>query len=137
KEWPGTFEIVDKKGYFWRAAKSVLQKSEDRAVILLHLRGPRPAGDTTELFFRYHLTGAKTMQIVLVNRTAKAKHTVTLKGLEQGRWAEAVVNFNKDGRGDGKPSAPKRDDLIDEIHFLLSPEADLLLDDVLLYAPGK
>jgi inosine-uridine nucleoside N-ribohydrolase len=138
KEWPGTFEIVDKKGYFWRAAKSVPQKQGGKAWIQLGLRGERPAGDATELFFRYHLTGADTMEVVLVNRTAKVNHTVTLKGLEKGRWAEAIVNFNKAGRGaDGKPSAPQRDDRIDEMQFLLPQGAELLVDDVLLYAPGK
>src|SRR5262249_54775745 len=56
KEWPGTFDI-DKKGYFGNAAKSVPNGAQG-SWIRLHLRGERPLGDATQLFFRYHLAGA-------------------------------------------------------------------------------
>jgi hypothetical protein len=138
KEWLGSFEIVDKQGSFWRAARSVPREPQGAPWIQLKLRGERPAGATTELFFRYRLTGADAVDAVLVNRTAKASHTVTLKGLKEGQWAEARADFTRDGRGaDGKPSAPRLNDGIDEIHFLLPRGAELLVDDVLLYAPGR
>jgi purine nucleosidase len=138
KEWPGTFEIVDKKGFFWKAARSVSQEPQGTPWIQLKLRGQRPAGLTTELFFRYHLTGADTMKMVLVNRSAGVHHIVALHRLVQGRWANTLVNFTREGRGeDGRPSAPRRDDGIDEIRFLLSRGAELLVDDVLLYASGN
>jgi inosine-uridine nucleoside N-ribohydrolase len=127
KEWPGTFEIVE-NGYFWKAARSVPRESGE-PWIRLHLRGQRPAGAATELFFRYRLQGADSLRVVLVNRSAKSQHTATLDRLEQGRWAEATASFPKDG--------PHAGDGIDEIHFLLPRGAELLLDDVLLYAPGK
>jgi inosine-uridine nucleoside N-ribohydrolase len=130
KEWPGTFDIVD-KGYFWKAAKSV-PRQPDGAWIRLHLRGERPLGAVTHLTFRYQLTGAREMRVALVNRTTKDTHVVTLKELEQGAWAEATVDFS-----DAKAAPPRLGDRVDEIHFLLPDGAVLLVDDVLLYAPGK
>ncbi|HKI31734.1 MAG TPA: hypothetical protein VKA46_07690 [Gemmataceae bacterium] len=128
KEWPGTFEIVDKQGSFWKAAKSVDNLDLGGPSIRLHLRGERPCGETTQLFFRYRLTGAETMRVGLVNRTAKKTHTVELTKLTTGEWAEATTDFTE-----GKPRAGDR---VDEIHFLLPKGAELLVDDVLLYEPG-
>jgi inosine-uridine nucleoside N-ribohydrolase len=129
KEWPGDFEIVDKRGYFWKAARSVPGPG-GRPCIRLNLRGPRPAGETTELFFRYHLSGADRLRVAVVKAGTKEVHTVPLTGLKQGAWAEATVNFNKDGA-----AAPSRKDRLGEIRFLLPDDAELLADDVLLYAP--
>jgi inosine-uridine nucleoside N-ribohydrolase len=137
KEWPGTFEIVDKRGYFWRAARSVPREGGDSSWIQLKLRGKRPAGAATELFFRYHLAGADAMKVILLNPTTGAQHSVTLTSLEQGRWVEATVNFTRDGGGQDRPAMSRRDDEFDEIRFFLARGAELLLDDVLLYAPGK
>jgi len=62
---------------------------------------------------------------------------VKLKQLEQAKWAERTVDFSAAGKGkDGVP-APRRDESIDEIQFLLPRGAELMVDDVLLYAPGK
>jgi inosine-uridine nucleoside N-ribohydrolase len=128
KEWPGTFEITtDKEGYFWKAAKSVPNADTGSQWIRLHLRGERPVGDATELFFRYRLTGADTMQVRLVNRTAKSTRTVELKELKKGEWAAATADLTR---------GAKRGDRVDEIHFLLPKGAELLIDDVLLYEPG-
>jgi inosine-uridine nucleoside N-ribohydrolase len=129
KEWPGTFEIVDKQGSFWKAAKSVDNPDLGGPSIRLHLRGERPCGEATQLFFRYRLSGAETMRVALVNRTAKTTHTVELKKLKAGEWAEATADF-----GGEKLRAGAR---VDEIHFLLPKGAELLVDDVLLYEPGR
>jgi inosine-uridine nucleoside N-ribohydrolase len=125
KEWPGDFEIVDKKGFFWKAARSVENKETGTPWIRLHLRGERPLGASTELFFRYHLSGGKSMRVLLVNRKAKSRHEVVLKDLTVGRWAEATADFGK-----------HRGERADEIHFLLPGAAELLIDDLLLYEPG-
>jgi inosine-uridine nucleoside N-ribohydrolase len=132
KEWPGTFEIVDKAGNFWKAARSVDNTDLGAPWIRLHLRGERPLGDATHLFFRYRLSGADSMRVRLVNRTAKDTHTVELKGLKSATWSQATVDFS-----DGSPGKPKRGDRGDEILFLLPKGADLLIDDVLLFEPGK
>ena len=87
-----------KKGYFWKAAKSVENPKLDAPWIRLHLRGERPLGETTQLFFRYRLEGADALKVVLVNRTQKTNHVVELKDLKKGDWAEATVDFNAAGK---------------------------------------
>jgi purine nucleosidase len=131
KEWPGDFEIVE-KGYFWKAARSVENKETKSPWIRLGLRGQRPLGASTRLFFRYRLTGGKSMRIGLVNRTAKTTHVVELKDLDEGKWSEVTADFTASAKG----VKPRRGDRTDEIHFLLPKEAELMIDDVLLYEPG-
>jgi inosine-uridine nucleoside N-ribohydrolase len=131
KEWPGTFDIVPKKGTFWNAARSVDNPELGGPSLRLHLRGERPLGETTHLFFRYQLTGADSLRIGLVNRTAKETQFVELKGLTKDQWAGATVDFT-----DAKPKKPQAGDKVDEIHFLLPKGAELLIDDLLLYEPG-
>jgi hypothetical protein len=138
QEWPGTFEIVSKKPPLtWKAAKSVPDPKRDAAWIRLHLRGQRPLGEVTHLRFRYLLTGADTMRVLLVNRSIKDTHVIDLKKLEMGQWAEPVLDFTADSRrGDGSDGKPGKGDRVDEIQFLLPKGAELLVDDVLLYEPG-
>jgi inosine-uridine nucleoside N-ribohydrolase len=132
KEWPGTFAIVPKKGGSWKAAKSVANKDLGAPWIRLHLRGERPLGEKTELFFRYHLSEATMMRVRLVNGKAKTAREVELKGLKTGAWAEVTADFTAK-RKSGKLGAR---DSVDEVHFLLPRGAELLVDDVLLYEPG-
>jgi hypothetical protein len=128
-EWPGSFEIVDKEGYFWKAARSVENADTKTPWIRLGLRGERPLGEGTQLFFRYELTGAESMRVRLVNSKTRVSHEVDMKGLKNGEWAEATADFTGDAR-------PKHGHRVDEIHFLLPRGAVLLVDDVVLYEPG-
>ena len=74
--------------------------------------------------FRYRLSGADSLRVVLVHRGTKSDRTVDVKGLKKGEWAEETVTFP------GKiPPGTKAD----EVQFLLPQGAELLLDDVLLY----
>src|SRR5262249_35717288 len=126
KEWPGTFDIVDKAGSFWKAAKSVDNPELGGPSIRLHLRGERPLGDATQLFFRYRLTGTESLRVRLVNRATNKTYMAELKDLKTGAWAETTADFTA-----------KSGERVDEIHFLLPKGAELLIDDVLLYEPGK
>ncbi len=136
KEWPGTFEIVDHKPpLLWKAARSVKNDELGASWIRLHLRGERLLGETTHLQFRYQLSGADSMRVLLVNRAAKDTHTIELKGLKNGEWAETNVDFSA-AKGDKGSAALHKGDRVDEIHFLLPRGSELLLDDVLLYEPG-
>jgi inosine-uridine nucleoside N-ribohydrolase len=126
KEWPGDFEIAVGKGYFWHAARSVKNTETGAPWVRLHLRGRRPLGAATRLSFRYRLTGADGLRVVLINCTAKKEHTVNLTGLRQSAWAEATADFGLTRKGDQ----------VDEIRFLLPKGAELLLDDVLLFEPN-
>jgi hypothetical protein len=108
----------------WKAARSVVEPKSGRPWIRLSLRGERPLNETTRLRFRYHLSGADSLRVVLVNRATKTSRTLDLKGLKKEAWAEETVTFP------GKVAPGTR---ADEIHFLLPPRAEVLLDDVLLY----
>lgn len=133
QEWPGTFAIAPKKGYFWNAAESVDISDLGGPALRINLRGQRPLGEATHVFFRYQLKGAASLRVVLVNLTTKQNHTVELKGLKAGGWADATADFT----ADGQPGKPKKGDRVDEVQFVLPPGGELLLDDVLLYEPGK
>ena len=125
KEWPGDFEIVPGKGYFWHAARSVANKDNGAPWLRLHLRGERILGAATRLSFRYRLTGADSVRVVLGNGK-KGEHVIELTGLKQGTWAKATADFGRTRTGDK----------VDEIRFLLPKGAELLVDDVLLYEPN-
>jgi hypothetical protein len=126
KEWPGRFDIVPKKGYFWHAARSVEDADSGGAVLRVNLRGERPLGEATSLFFRYQLTGADSLRVTLANGKT-AGQPVELKKLEQGRWAEATVDFAEANRP-GKAAT--------DLEFRLPKGAELQIDDLLLYVPG-
>jgi inosine-uridine nucleoside N-ribohydrolase len=138
QEWPGDFAIVAKeKPLTWKAARSVLNSRQKIPWIRLHLRGPRPLGKITQLFFRYHLTKADHMRVLLVNRTVKDAHVIAVKGLTRGKWLEATLDFSQDSRrADGSTGKPRQGEQVDEIQFLLPRGAELLVEDVLLYEPG-
>ena len=123
KEWPGSFEIAPKQGYFWHAAKSAPHpEDKNLAWINLGLRGARPVGAATHLFFRYKLGGADAIRLSVGSRQ------LDLKGLKKGEWAETIVDL-------GKSLMNERS--VRELRFVVPAEAQLLIDDLLLYEPGK
>lgn len=136
KEWPGTFEIVEHKPPLTgKAAKSVVNPETKSAWIRLHLRGIRMMGDTTHLSFRYHLSRADSMRVVLLNRTTEDTHSLELKAKKREEWNTDLLDFtrtkgNKNGKELGKG------DGVDEIHFLIPEGAELMLDDILFYERG-
>jgi hypothetical protein len=123
KEWPGDFDIVPQQGYFWHAAKSV-PGPDGQPRIRLSLKGERTLGAATQLTFRYRLTGADAMQVLLIHSAGKQSQRAELKGLKKDDWGEVTVDFNT------APGAKA-----DELHFLLPKGAELLLDDLLVYEP--
>jgi hypothetical protein len=130
KEWPGSFEIVEKKKpHSGRVARSVNDPASGNPWIRLHLRGERPVGLSTHLRFRYHLTGAGGMRIGLFTGATRAAPPTTLVGLTQDAWAETTVDFGGSGL--------HPDDRVDEIRFLLPRGAELLVDDILLFEPER
>jgi inosine-uridine nucleoside N-ribohydrolase len=125
KEWPGTFEIAQKEGYFWNAAKSVPHADKQNAWIHLGLRGERPVGEVTHLFFRYKLQGADTIRVSLGPQSDKQ---IELKGLKKDAWAETTVNLN--------PLLTRRTTMGDIVFYVPAP-ATLWIDDLLLFEPGR
>jgi inosine-uridine nucleoside N-ribohydrolase len=140
KEWPGDFEIVPDQGYFWRAARSVENKSADNksagaAWIRLGLRGPRRLGSATHFSFRYRLTGTDRLSLSLVDAVNKRSVTADAQGLKTGQWAQAMVEFpiaKRSGPSERKDGEHNDIAQADEIHFHLPKGAILLIDDVLL-----
>ena len=130
KEWPGDFEIVPhEKPRTWKAAKSVTNTETGEPWIRLSLRGDRRLGATTELFFRYRLTGAESMRVELVGTNSKLEPKREAKDLKKGEWAEATLSFTS--------PEPKKELHVNEIRFRLPKGAELWIDDVLLYVPGE
>jgi inosine-uridine nucleoside N-ribohydrolase len=132
KEWPGSFTIAPKQGYFWNAARSVAHPTLNVPWIQLDLRGERPIGDATHLFFRYKLEDADTLKVSLASPKLKTPVTTMLKDLKQGEWAEATIDWDAVA-----PGSLRNGDSVREIQFVLPAGAQLLIDDVLLYEPGK
>ena len=127
KEWPGSFEIDPKKGYFWHAAKSVPHPEDKKlAWISLGLRGERPVRGETHLFFRYKLDGAESIQVSI--ESADRKSLASLTDLKKGEWAQKILEFTFG-------ALPPRD--LRQIMFVLPAGATLRIDDLLLYEPGK
>jgi hypothetical protein len=60
---------------------------------------------------------------------------VDVKDLEMGQWADATVDFNGDPAKKNGPTLASG--FADEVHFLIPANAELLVDDLLLYEPGK
>lgn len=132
KEWPGTFEIAQKEGHFWHAAKSVVDPSKKFAEIHIELRGERSFSPNTEIFFRYKLNGDDKVIVVLESGQGK-KVVVTMDGFKQNEWADAIVGLNKKL----PPTAKEITSLTGVTFILFSPRATLWIDDLLLYEPGK
>lgn len=131
KEWPGNFEIDQKKGYFWNAAKSVPHpKLQNQAWINIGLRGERPIGDATHLSCRYKLAGADRMKVQLESPTLAEPAAFELKNLRD-EWSALDVSVDN--------AAPKRlpkGASVREISFLIPASATLWIDDLLLHEPG-
>jgi hypothetical protein len=126
KEWPGTFEIAEKKGVFWHAARGVKSGEGKEVIVRLDLRGKRPLGENIELFFRYRHTGANRMDVILVGIDFGYGWGI---GMKHGEWQEETLKV--------KSGSFNRGNLVYEIWFELPNGGELLVDDVLLYEPGK
>jgi hypothetical protein len=96
--------------------------------IRLGLRGARRLGALTHLSCRYRLTGADSLQVALVDSASKRSVATEVRGSDKDRWAQTVAEF---------AAASSGLEQADEVHFRLPKGAVLLLDDVLLYEPGR
>ena len=133
KEWPGSFEIDQKKGYFWHAAKSVPHPTlKDSAWIKVGLRGDRPVGDATHLFFRYKLEGADSMKVLVESPNLVEPAATLLKDLKQGEWASVTVDIDR-----AAPKRLRKSDTVRELSWVVPAAAQLWIDDLVLYEPVK
>lgn len=138
KEWPGEFEIVPHEPPFtWKAAKSVAK--DDRTVnwIRLDLRGNRTLGEKTHLRFRYRLSDGDSFTVALKNETSGLLHFVNVTGVKPKTWTETTLDFSTDAKLVEADKHPRAGDKTSEIRFVCAAGSELLIDDVLLYEPGK
>ncbi|MCE9533339.1 MAG: nucleoside hydrolase, partial [Planctomycetes bacterium] len=129
KEWPGDFTIVEyPKPKMWKYAKSVTV-GDSNPIIRLSMRGERTLDTPVELFFKYRLTGTDEVTVEVGNAKTKFVLTQELKNLKKDEWTETTASF--------KLPEGTKETTIDEICFRLPKGAELWIDDVLLYVPGK
>ncbi|MDZ4781994.1 MAG: nucleoside hydrolase [Planctomycetia bacterium] len=130
KEWPGDFEIAQKQGYVWHAAKSIPHPTDkDKAWLRVNLRGDRPVGDVTHLSFRYKLEGASTINVRLESSDKKKSSTFSLdqKVLKQNDWASyQLILGPRDALVGGSVS---------DVTFTLPAAGRLWIDNLLLCEP--
>jgi hypothetical protein len=129
EEWPGEFEIVKHQPpRTWKAAKSVVNKATGHSWIRVQLRGLRTLSHATKVRFRYTLSAAGPLTVVLLNSATAEEFRGTLRDTAVGEWTEVQLDFSPVRQGQVSPQT-------DEVHFLVSGTAELLLDDLLIYEP--
>jgi hypothetical protein len=116
----------------------VAQKDGKGKWIRLQIAPPRLVGARTKVRFRYHLTGASGMTVQIFDLTDNDNRHVRLKGLEQGKWRWAIVDFTGDGRrNDGSQSPFAAGHKVDDVFFFVAPDGDkpveLFIDEVTLF----
>ncbi len=103
-----------------------------RAVIFNPVPGP-PVGARSRIGFRYHLHGTDRIRVQLYSLSRGFHRSVTLTGLKQGAWQWATADMTEARRPDGSGGPRAKDERIDDIQFYVQPDAELLIDDVVLY----
>jgi hypothetical protein len=128
-EWPGEFEIVPhEKPRTWKFARSVADRETGPPKLVVDLRGSRRLAASTELTFKYRLTGGDSLKIELIDR--EGNHAAGLSNLKRGEWSEATVRFKS-------PAGEPRERFATAVRFLPPAGAVLEIDDMLLYQPGE
>jgi hypothetical protein len=111
-------------------------KKDFKAVIFNPVPGP-PLGANTRLSFRYRLQGTDTLRVQIYSLTKNYHRFLTLTNLPQSSWQSAVVDMTQARRPDGSGGPLAADERIDDIQFYIAPEADLFIDDIVLYDAAR
>jgi hypothetical protein len=139
--WPGEFEIATKTapaGASWGVARAVPLRDGKGKWIRLQLDPPRFVGERTRLRFRYHLTGAAALTTQIFDVTDGDNRHVRLKDLKTGEWTFTHVDFTRDGRrNDGKNTPFAAGHKVDDLFFFVDGDADLFIDEVVLYDAAR
>ncbi len=106
-----------------------------RAVIFNPVPGP-PVGPRTRLGFRYFLRGDDRLKVQIFSLSRGYHRHLTLTGLELGRWTSVTVDMTAARRPDGSGGPLAADERIDDIQFYARPDAELLIDDIVLFDAG-
>jgi len=107
-------------------------KKDLKGVIFNPVPGP-PMGANTRLSFRYWLQGTDALRVQIYSLSKGYHRFLTLTNLPQGSWQTAAVDMTQARRPDGRGGPLSEDERIDDIQFYITPEAELLIDDIVLY----
>jgi len=103
-----------------------------KAVVFNPVPGP-PMGPNTRLSFRYWLDGADTLRAQIYSLSKGYHRFLTLTNLPQRAWQSTTVDMTDARRPDGSGGPLAQDERIDDIQFYVAPDAELLIDDIMLY----
>jgi hypothetical protein len=142
----GTIETQDVPPGSRRACRASLTRDFDdkmgdrdaryKAVIFNPVPGP-PMGPRTRLRFRAKLAGTDRLRVQIYSLTNNYHRRLELEGLPQGRWLERDVDMTLLRRPDGSGGPLSADERIDDIQFYVEPNAELLIDDIVLYEAAR
>ena len=107
-------------------------KKDFKAVIFNPVPGP-PMGANTRLSFRYWLQGTDTLRVQIYSLSKGYHRFLTLTNLPQGTWQSAAVDLTEARRPDGSGGPLAEDERIDDIQFYIVLDAELIIDDIVLY----
>jgi inosine-uridine nucleoside N-ribohydrolase len=131
KEWPGTYAIVPEKGRFGKAAAAVPDPETGRPHLRISFRGRRPLGATTRIVLHAKTTGTDAFRLQLVDGGTALGPPVEVKGLVPGEWTAKRLDVPL------APAASNAPRFADALRIDLPQGAEILLDDVLVFEPGK
>jgi hypothetical protein len=103
-----------------------------KAVVFNPVPGP-PMGANTRLSFRYWLDRTDTLRVQIYSLSKGYHRFLLLTNLPQRAWHSATVDMTEARRPDGSGGPLAEDERIDDIQFYVTPQADLLIDDIVLY----
>ncbi len=107
-----------------------------KAVIFNPVPGP-PMGANTRLSFRYWLSGTQTLRVQIYSLSKGCHRFLTLTNLPEQTWKSITVDMTRARRPDGSGGPLSEDERIDDIQFYIAAEAELVIDDIVLYEPGR
>jgi hypothetical protein len=110
-------------------------KKDFKAVVFNPVPGP-PMGTNTRLSFRYWLQRTDTLRVQIYSLSKGYHRFLTLTNLSQGSWQSAAADMTQARRLDGSGGPLAEDERIDDIQFYIAPDAELLIDDIMLYDSG-
>ncbi len=103
-----------------------------KAVIFNPVPGP-PMSANTRLAFRYWLRGSDTLRVQIYSLTNNYHRQLVIRDLPQEEWRAATIDMTQARRPDGSGGPLSTDERIDDVQFYIPRDAELLIDDILLF----
>jgi hypothetical protein len=90
-------------------------------------------GPNTRLSFRAWLKGSSELRVQIYSLSNGYHRHLLLKDLPQGAWQNLTVDMTRCRKPDGSGGPLAAGERIDDIQFYADPDAELIIDDVVLY----